>query len=268
LRHISILGCGWLGMNLATHLINNGHKVAGSTTSKSKLEKLLHLQIEAFQMQLPQQVAVAFFQKAEYLIIDIPPQTSAKGPDYHKTCIEAMLPYIKDHQKVIYVSATSVYPDDNQTIDEKNDLDKTSDRAKALIQVEELLRTTLGDRLTILRMGGLLGYDRIPGRYSAGKSIKGGNEKVNYIHRDDAIAIIAEIIKQQQWGLTLNVVAPRHPTRKAVYNSNVAAYNFEPTEFIDAQKDKKLRQISGIKLELLLDYSFIYPDPMHFYYTI
>jgi nucleoside-diphosphate-sugar epimerase len=268
LQHISILGCGWLGLHLATHFINKGHKVAGSTTSKSKLEKLRQLQIEAFQMHLPQQVGTDFFQKADYLIIDIPPQTNTKGLDYHKTCIEAILPFVKDHQKLIYISATSVYPDTNQTIDEKNDLDKTSDRAKALIQVEELLRITFGDRLTILRMGGLLGYDRIPGRYSAGKTIKGGEEKVNYIHRDDAIAIIAEIIKQKQWGLTLNVVAPKHPTRKAVYNSNVKAYGFEPTEFVDAQRDNKLRQIAGTKLELLLDYSFIYPDPLHFYYTI
>lgn len=267
MQHISILGCGWLGKPLASHFIELGFKVSGSTTSSDKMNMLDKLKINPVLIQLPHTFEPKLLESADYLIIDIPPQTRKEDPDFHKQCIESVLPYLPKQLKVIYISATSVYPDTDQVINEKCDLDTESERAKALIQVEKMLSDKLGDRLSILRFGGLLGYDRIPGSYSAGKMVTTGEEKVNYIHRDDAIAIIAEIIAQQKWGVLLNGVAPMHPTKKLVYQQNAEKFGFEPAIFEDENEQKKTRYISGEKLEELLDYTFIYPDPLHFYYT-
>ena len=39
-KEISLLGCGWLGIPLASSLVKKGFAVKGSTTSSDKLEIL------------------------------------------------------------------------------------------------------------------------------------------------------------------------------------------------------------------------------------
>ena len=50
--------------------------------------------------------------------------------------------------------------------------------------------------LTILRMGGLMGVDRIPGVYFSGKEQVVGHTRVNFIHQVDAAGIIVWAINQ------------------------------------------------------------------------
>lgn len=49
---IGILGCGWLGKPLAEHLLAEGYRVKGSTTTPEKKEILLDAGIEAFKVTL------------------------------------------------------------------------------------------------------------------------------------------------------------------------------------------------------------------------
>ena len=51
-KKIAILGCGWLGLPLATSLLSKGYEVKGSTTSESKLDVLKNAGISTFQIQL------------------------------------------------------------------------------------------------------------------------------------------------------------------------------------------------------------------------
>ena len=51
-KKIAILGCGWLGLPLATSLLSKGYEVKGSTTSESKLDVLKNAGISPFQIQL------------------------------------------------------------------------------------------------------------------------------------------------------------------------------------------------------------------------
>lgn len=267
MNNIKILGCGWLGLPLASHFVSKGNKVSGSTSTVEKMNTLNEHSINAYLLDLPEKIYVDFFEGEGIIIINIPPQSRTQGEDFHKRCIQAILPFIKAHHQVIYVSATSVYPDNDEEITEETPVDRDSKRAKALWQVEDLLRDKLNDRLCILRCGGLLGYDRIPGKYSSGKEVDTGEEKVNYIHRDDVLHIIELLIEQQAWGKTFNVVAPKHPSKKEVYLKNADKHNFEKPVFIDKAEQLTKRYISGNKLEEFLDYSFIYPDPLDFYYT-
>ena len=45
---ITIIGCGWLGLQLAESLIQKGNQVIGSTTQEKNLERLVSAVIETF----------------------------------------------------------------------------------------------------------------------------------------------------------------------------------------------------------------------------
>ncbi len=266
-KKVSILGCGWLGFPLAQFLIKRGYVVKGSSTTLSKLESLRDSKITPFLIKLPTPSAPQEFFDADILIINIPPQTRSKDKDHHLHCIESFINQIKTHTKVLYISATSVYPAIDQEITENQPVNRESDRAKALWQVEELLQETFKNKLTIIRMGGLLGYDRIPGRYYAGKEISNAEQKVNYIHRDDAIGIIDAVLEKKLWDDLFNGVAPIHPTRKEVFKLNAEELGFTPPVITPEKSTNTYRFISGSKIAHKADYSFIYPDPRRFHYT-
>ncbi|MBK6266630.1 SDR family NAD(P)-dependent oxidoreductase [Marivirga sp. S37H4] len=268
MNKISILGCGWLGLPLAEAFVKDGFIVKGSSTSNSKTDLLSHKKIIPYQITLPLQNYESDFFDTDFLVINIPPQTRSKGPDFHLACIQSIISFIPENLKIIYISATSVYPDRDKEITEEEPVDETSDRAKALWQVENLLRNEFGKRLTIIRMGGLLGYDRVPGKYFSGKKVNNAQQKVNYIHRDDAVGIIQQLVHRNIFGELFNAVAPLHPSRKEVFLRNAQELGFEPPIFENEPSSLLQRFINGEKIEHYLEYSFIYPDPLHFYYTI
>ncbi|WMN12911.1 NAD-dependent epimerase/dehydratase family protein [Marivirga salinae] len=263
---VSILGCGWLGFPLAKKLIAQGYEVKGSTTTASKMEELKEAKINAFNIDLPNDDLGSEFFNSDYLIINIPPKTSKKGVDHHIESLKPIIKYIPPTQKIIYISATSVYPKVDHPIDEEHELDHQSERAQALIQAEQLLLNEFKERLTIIRFGGLLGYERIPGRYFSGKPLAQHEQKVNYIHRDDAVGIIQAVIKQEKWSTIINGTAPKHPTKKEVFLKNAKDYGFEAPQFENIKQELTNRIIESSKIEYILDYSFTYPDPLDFFY--
>jgi len=267
LNKIGILGCGWLGLPLAIHLKNEGFTINGSTSSNEKLNQLSALGINAFLIDLPHQFDESFFHDIDALLINIPPATGRQGVNFHLKCIEKISGFIPSTTKIIYVSATSVYPKNDRPIDENVPVDGNADRAKALWQVEEFL-LKLSHKVHILRLGGLLGYNRIPGRYFAGKTVDTPDEKVNYIHRDDAISIINGLLKIPASGEIFNGVAPKHPTKKEVYTGNAEKFGFESPVFESKDNQLTKRFIRSDQIVQKLGYSFIYPDPNTFYYTI
>jgi nucleoside-diphosphate-sugar epimerase len=264
---VSILGCGWLGFPLSQKLLKQGYKVKGSTTTSSKMQELEESGIDAFKIQLPAENLNNEFFQSEYIIINIPPKTSKNGINHHFESIKSIVHQIHPSQKIIYISATSVYPKVDYPIKEDHELDHKSERAQSLIQTEQLLLNTYHSNLTVIRFGGLLGYDRIPGRYYSDKNLDQHQQKVNYIHRDDAIGIIEAILKQDRWGHILNGIAPKHPTKKLVFSKNATDFNFPPPHFENTEQRLTKRIIESSKIEFILDYSFIYPDPLDFFYT-
>lgn len=267
MKRISILGCGWLGLPLAKAFVKEGFTVKGSTTSSEKLAVLKDAGIVPFHIQLPDRGINPTFFDTDFLVIDIPPRTRSKGPDAHLKEVESIIPQITASTKIIYISATSVYPDIDEEITEKNETDRNSDRSKALWQVEDRLKEELGKQLTIIRMGGLLGYDRVPGKYFSGKTVGNGHQKVNYIHRDDAVGIIVKTVQKNSFNELYNGVAPLHPTRKEVFLQNSKDLGFPPPVFDETKSTSLNRIISGTKIEHKLEYSFLYPDPLNFYYS-
>jgi nucleoside-diphosphate-sugar epimerase len=263
---ISILGCGWLGLPLGKYLAENGHSVKGSTTSESKTTMLSAVGIEPFLLKFSPQIDgnnINNFLNSEVLIICIPPRAGKYGADFHVQQIESLLEYLPAStiKSIIYTSSTSVYPDLNREVTEEDEIIENH----ALIKVENLLKN-LSQNVTILRCGGLMGGERIPAKYFAGKTINTGKIPVNYVHQEDVIQIITMILEQGFWNETFNVVSPIHPIRKEIYLKNCEELGFQKPIFEESLEEIQFKIISPQKLIQRTGYKFIYDNPLNFKY--
>jgi nucleoside-diphosphate-sugar epimerase len=271
---VSILGCGWLGLPLAEFLISKGFTVKGSTTHPEKARRLKQAGIQPFIMnftphpQKDQLDDLPNFLKADVLIIAIPPQAGRQGDQFHPLQIMHLSEHLKlsGLDKIIYISSTSIYADENREVTEDEPIAQTDANA-ALRRAEEIL-SGLHRKLTILRCSGLMGYDRVPGKYFIGKNnLTTGNVPVNFVHRDDVIGIIYEVMRQEKWSEIFNVVAPIHPVRKDIYLRNAAEFGWEAPTFMEGEMPA-YKVVNGNKLIEALHYTFQYPDPLQFKYEM
>ncbi|RFZ94700.1 SDR family oxidoreductase [Mucilaginibacter conchicola] len=219
---ISILGCGWYGLPLAKALVNDKHKVKGSTTSVDKLTLLEEASVEPFLINLSAEEATFpdLFFDTDLLIIAIPPKSrSAEGAEYLSK-LQKVVERIRRHQikRVILISSTGVYADRNCVVNEDIPPEPDTAAGKILFEAEELFRNQTDLKTTIIRFAGLVGPERHPGRFFAGKQdIANGLAPINLIHLDDCIGITQSIIDGEAYGHTFNAVAPHHPTRADFY---------------------------------------------------
>ena len=267
---VSIIGCGWLGLPLAERLVTEGYTVRGSTTSAEKLLLMRQKGIDAHLLQLnPDPVGnlSALFQ-SDTVIINVPPKAGKLGDDFHPQQIQHLIQAIRQSlvKHVIYVSSTSVYPELSRTVVEEDVTSPEQAAASALVRAEKFAQQLEPKRIvTILRCGGLMGYDRIPGKYVAGRTVDSGAVPVNYLHRDDAIGILRSLIEQQPTGV-FNAVAPQHPTREAIYRKSCADFGYELPSFVQPIKPVPYKVVSPNKLIQSTQYNFQHPDPLLFPY--
>ena len=249
-QRISILGCGWLGLPLAFELTQKGYITKGSTTSDSKVEILKSKGIISFIINIgKREYNFADFLDTEVLIISIP---SKKIEDF-KYLINQI--ETSDIKKVIFISSTSVYPFTNQMVTEDTPIKQTS-----LSEIELLFKSNLIFNSTIIRFGGLFGYDRKPGKFiQIDKKIKNPEGYVNLIHRDDCIQIIESIIQNDIWNETFNACADTHPKRKDFYKKEMIKIGrAEP--ILDENSQNHYKIVSSEKIKTMLNYSFKYSD--------
>ena len=268
-KRVSVVGCGWYGHPLADLLKSFGWTVKGSKSSHEGVETLLATGIEGHYLRLdPQPVATvnpALFD-ADILILNIPPPRRADVERYHLDQMYALNELIEGRgiQKVLFISSTSVYPDVNRSVTECDKLpaDKPVGRVLQLVEAFWLEHPKI--QSTILRFGGLVGRQRIAGRFLAGKqNVKNGDAPVNLIHLDDCLAITAAILQQDLWGEILNACCPEHPTRREFYQMAARKAGLKVPTFSE-EPTTTFKKVDPSLLINRLDYRFRYPDPLEF----
>ena len=253
-QKISILGCGWLGLDLALNLINNGYSVKGSATSRSSFENLKIKAIPAFIVDIKQRErVVSDFLSSDVLIISI---TSKSIDDFKRLITQIEKSNIKT---VIFISSTSVYPNTNEIA-----IEETPIKTSSLTEIESLFRKNKLFQSTIIRFGGLFGYDRQPGNFfKKDKKIENPEGYINFIHRDDCIQIIKNVIKSNTWNQTLNACADSHPKRRDFYKNEFKKLG-KPEPIFNEESLNDYKIVTSEKLKNLLNYTFKYPDLMNY----
>ena len=265
MTQISILGCGWLGLPLAKSLLQNGFSIKGSTTSLEKISLLESEGITPFLVRLEEQQISAsvadFLADSQILIINIPPKLRGGSTENFVAKITTLLPFIENStvEKVLFVSSTSVYGEDNEFVSEASVLNPDTEGGRQLAIVENVLQKNSRFQTTILRFGGLISDERNPVWFLSGReNIENPDAPINLIHQDDCIGIIEKIIALNSWDETYNAVAPFHPTRQEYYTQKATELNLALPKFA-ALNTIVGKTILNNKVIEVLDYSFIKP---------
>lgn len=226
-RGIGIVGCGWLAKPLS-----------------HELSKDLH--VECFSRESTKDDSL--FWQNDIVIIAI------NTKDNYLNTLQKIAALTKPTCEIILMSSTSVYREFDSDVDENALITKTS-----LIKEAEDLLLNSKERVLILRLGGLMGEDRVAGRWKSATDFSDGF--VNYIHRDDVINIVKMMIKSGVNQGIYNLVAPVHPTRKEIHKKNSRKFGSEIGNFQGFSN----RRVLADKLIKEFEYTFLHPNPLEFW---
>lgn len=266
---ISIVGLGWLGLPLAQELTGRGYSIKGSTTSIDKQTRLQVEGIDTYLLNLNPQPEgdLAALLNADILVVNVPPKAGKFGADFHPMQMCHLAEAVKQSavKWVIYVSSTSVYPELSRVMTETDVQTPEQSAAPELVRAEQTWLNLQHNELkvTILRCGGLMGYERQAGKYVAGRTIDSGAVPVNYIHRDDAVGLICAVLEEQLTGV-YNVVAPQHSSRAEVYRDSCHKHGYALPTFVEPAEPVSFKIINSAKLIKQTDYLFQYNSPLDF----
>lgn len=256
---IGIIGLGWLGLPLAKSLLNKGFHVIGTTRSRGVGLSHEHFSHVLFDPLVKKHMSTVYFNDLDVLVLAFTP-SKADEKAYAKDCVR-MLDLIPPSCKVIQISSTSVYPDRNGIFTE-TDYPAGSVRTNAIGYAELALSSILRDRLTVIRMSGLVGPKRYPvtAMAKSGKTYQ-AMDRINLIHQEDAIGLIEYAIQHKWWNKTINGCATEHPFKGAFYTALAAKLGIDPPLFEDKTRSERI--ISN-QLSIELGYQYVYPDPNDF----
>ena len=258
-NNISILGCGWYGLELAKELIRQGFTVKGSTTSVEKLISLEKSGILPYLVNFHENgenFDTVFFD-CNILVISIPPKRSLAEQHTFIAKIERISAAASTYSvpQIIFISSSSVYGDHNAEVTESILPSPDTASGQAILSAEKVLQSNTDLVTTIIRFGGLIGPDRDPGRFFAGKKdIANGKAPVNLIHLTDCIGITTKIIERQAFGYIYNACSADHPSRELFYTSAARRSGLEQPLFIDELLKWKI--VKSINIPTQLDYHF------------
>ena len=261
MKSISILGAGWLGFSLGEKLLQLNYQVNASTTHAEKLSVFEQAGFKPFLIQLNDAAEIDQTFWTETLILSFPP---GKSGDYSSYAIkvEHILKQLPETcKRVIMISSTSVYPKKTGHWKEDQLFDAETPEAQSILNAEEAVLSS-NKQAIILRLSGLVGYDRNPARF--GTSRLPANEPVNMIHRDDAIGVIIRLLELEHIEGIFNVCSPAHPSRQSFYEAGAKAMGIESPSLqtsIDALK----RTIDCRKLIAETQYVFQKENPLDFW---
>ena len=267
---IGVIGCGWLGLPLAASLVEDGYIVRGTTTSGDKLDVLRSRGIDPYKVTLQgTQVDLPLgLTDVRIWVINIPPGRRRDGVALHYPAeiLGFMTSLDKAHtDHLIYVSSTGVYDDLGQTVDESGatvDLRDGGSGAAAVLKAEDIVRS-MGIPYTILRMSGLVGGERQPGKWFAGRSgVPGGDTPVNMVHRSDCIRAIHRVIEEPSKNAVFNICADQHPKKAHFYDAQTRKIGLEPPVFLPGTVPYKI--VSNDRFKSTYDFVYRYPDPASF----
>jgi len=261
---ISILSCGWLGKPLALHLQAAGYPVKGARTSETGVAELAALGLEAYTVILSEHVLTGpdAFWDADILVVNIPPRRE-RGMEAHVTEIALLRSFLETTpiSKVVFVSSTAVYANINGLVTEDNEEVPDTPNGQALRAAETLLLGSDHFETTVLRFGGLIGYDRLPDAHRIREGKRINDLPMNVIHRDDCIGIIRMVIEKEVWGEVFNACANAHPLRSHYYRVAAQALGVELPRRLPAE-EVSYKIVGSRKLQHVLGYTFKYDDPL------
>ena len=221
---IAIIGCGYIGYEIANHLYEKGHFVTCATSNPESIKKLTKITHKSFVMAGSDEKEMKLLLSNNDVII-VTISTKAKmdfentflktAQNIKKCAYELNIP-----KTIIYTSKSSVYGNhDGMWVDELTHLQAIDNESKILIDTENTILSLdeLGWKVTILRLAQVYG----PGREilklykSLYKNVMPGHAEyyTNLVHLQDVVGITSYVLDHHLEGI-YNVADDEHITRQ------------------------------------------------------
>lgn len=249
-KKLVILGAGWLGNALGEYVLQQGWQCQAThqqvTTDTAPNAQTLDKRVFCFSQGV---VEHSLDLADAYWLCAIAPRFRDEKSDYIG-CVTAALQLANrlNSKGFLLCSSTGVYPTKAGTYHEQSQLELATTRQQKLHQAEQLV---LAEQGKVLRLGGLVGEQREPSQFIAGKTLNAHpDDPVNMVHRSDVMrAITCVFANWQQANGVYNVVNPAHPSKQAYYHAHCAKHKKAQPSFNHAAPC--VRIIDGSAIEKL-----------------
>lgn len=270
MKKVAIIGLGWLGMPLALALNGQGYQVVGSKTTIDGVEAARMSGIECYLLKLTPELQcntdeLNALLQADVLIITLPVSRTAQSGEGYAQAVQQLVNTARVFHvpRIIFTSSTSVYGGSEGMVKENSPLNPVTSAGKVLVSLEQWLQHLPDTTVDILRLAGLVGGERHPGRFLAGKTaLRDGAHGVNLVHQEDVMSAIQLLLKRPHGGHLYNLCAPEHPARQDYYPDQARKLNLAPPQFVTESDDTPGRLVDGQRICHELGFEYQYPDPM------
>jgi nucleoside-diphosphate-sugar epimerase len=262
-KKVSIVGLGWFGMDLA-YALHPSIEVIGT---KRKLPnenypfKIFELDFE--RNSTLQSLSEAM--NADCMVLNIPPNARAENAtENYRFIIDSVEEAIENSQlkKLVFVSSTGVFGANEGEVDEFTTPRPNTIGGKILREAEERVLNLHNAEGLVLRPAGLVGEDRHPVKYLAGrKDLSGRFHPVNLVHRVDLIAMTeALILKTNFESRVFHACCSQNPPKQDFYRLEAEKRSLELPEF--DQNDLSIgKKVSAAWSKKSLSLSFTFENP-------
>lgn len=222
---ILVIGCGYLGLPLAKAWIAKGFTVYGTTRKTGKMDLLKKEGINPIVLDL---LKPPFrLPQADWVYFLVSGSRDATFPHAMINTIAALRE--NPPRRFIYTSSTGVYGDYGSGWVDESSLRRATDPAGArLIETEDVLFSAVEDARfpgAVVRLSGIYGPDRIPGREPLLKreALRGNPEGyLNLIHLDDLIPLLVSAVSFVKVG-DCYLFSDDHPVQRREYYAFLSA---------------------------------------------
>ncbi|HFZ8992984.1 TPA: SDR family oxidoreductase [Citrobacter freundii] len=269
MKKVAIVGLGWLGMPLAMTLAARGWQVIGSKTTQDGVDAARMSGIESYPLRMEPELVcetddLDALMNVDALVITLPARRSGSGDDFYHRALQELVDSALAYKipRIIFTSSTSVYGNVHGTVKENSPRNPVTESGRVLKELEDWLHHLPGTSVDILRLAGLVGPGRHPGRFFAGKSGPDGQHGVNLVHLEDVVAAIILLLQAPKGGHIYNICAPQHPARNVFYPQMARLLGMTPPHFLDSKEPGNGKIIDGNRICHELGFEYQYPDPL------
>ena len=261
MKKLTIIGLGWFGSELAKTL-KDKYFIKGTKREPSSRGESLEIYPLNFNPK-PEGTSLNVILDCDYLVFNIPPGArNANAELNYRVMMDHLLQALESSsvKRLIFVSSTGVFGGDGE-YDEKSEPVPDTKGGRILKEAEDRILSLNRIKACVLRPAGLVGGDRHPAKFLAGRKGVGGRlHPVNLVHRTDLIAITSALLETSSEEKVFHAVAGSHPEKEAYYRTMAEKMGLEKPEF-DPSDDSRGKLVRGERTKEWLEVKFRYDDP-------
>ena len=282
---VLVVGCGYVGLPLATEFARVGHTVFGLRRSSESNDALQRAGINPLQADITQPATLKNLPHDFDWVVNCVASGGGGVDEYRRLYLQGMRNLIEwlvptsrrpdvKIPRCVYTSSTGVYgQNDGSLVDETSPTEPATETARVLVETEKLLLTAGREKnfpALVLRAAGIYGPERgyLLKQFLRGEArIEGtGARTLNMIHRDDLVRAIIAALERGRGGEIYNVTDDEPVSQVEFFRwlATKLGKPLPPTVPEDAAVPRKRgltnKRVSNRKLKTELGFSFAYPD--------